>query len=82
MLFEMPVEISGKKNSLVFCSGTVVRSATKPRGEAGGVDLAIAISDYKFVHENVSSRPATSAEMVPVAPRFRAKCHAQRRRER
>jgi hypothetical protein len=50
MVFEMPEEISGQKNSNVICQGRVMRAkdALKPEEESGG--LAASIVDYKFIH--------------------------------
>ena len=50
MVFEMPEEISGQKNSNVLCQGRVMRAKdiaapTDPSGE-----LAASIVDYKFIH--------------------------------
>src|SRR5262249_50421706 len=78
MLFEMPIEISGKKNSLVFCNGTVVRSGAKTKGKTSGFDLAVAISDYKFVHERVSPRAVAVTDLGSVTPRLRSKLHTRR----
>ena len=50
MVFEMPEEISGQKNSSVLCQGRVIRS--KEDAKAGGsFSLAVSILDYKFVHQ-------------------------------
>jgi hypothetical protein len=55
MVFEMPEEISGQKNSNVVCQGRVMRakgSAEKdaPEPEDGQIGLAASIVDYKFIH--------------------------------
>jgi hypothetical protein len=53
MVFEMPEEISGQKNSNVVCQGRVMRakgSAEKDEAEEGQVGLAASIVDYKFIH--------------------------------
>lgn len=53
MVFEMPEEISGQKNSNVLCQGRVIRTkeaAQKPDSEK--VSLAVSILDYKFLHHN------------------------------
>jgi hypothetical protein len=51
MVFEMPEEISGQKNSNVLCQGRVIRSK-----EAHNTDqsagLAASILDYKFLHQS------------------------------
>jgi hypothetical protein len=57
MVFEMPEEISGQKNSNVVCQGRVIRTREKqtkekPDSEAqpeSGL-LATSIVDYKFIH--------------------------------
>jgi hypothetical protein len=49
MLFEMPEEISGQRNSNVVCQGRVVRAKDAPELEAGKVGLAASIVDYKFI---------------------------------
>jgi hypothetical protein len=54
MVFEMPEEISGQKNSNVVCQGRVMRAKetsktdNAPEPETGG--LAASIVDYKFIH--------------------------------
>jgi hypothetical protein len=50
MVFEMPEEISGQKNSSVLCQGRVIRTKeiTQPEGRVG---LAATILDYKFIHQ-------------------------------
>ena len=51
MVFEMPEEISGQKNSNVLCQGRVTRTKDKqPEGEK--IALAASILDYKFLHQN------------------------------
>ena len=61
MIFEMPEEISGQKNSNVLCQGRVVRAkdalptADKARDEEGADDtfaLAASVLDYKFLHSH------------------------------
>jgi hypothetical protein len=47
MVFEMPEEISGQKNSNVVCQGRVIR-LKEPKGQRVG--LATSILDYKFLH--------------------------------
>ena len=51
MVFEMPEEISGQKNSNVLCQGRVIRSRPHP-GEADKIEMAASILDYKFLHSN------------------------------
>lgn len=52
MIFEMPEEISGQKNSNVLCQGRLIRvkDAIENVGDAFG--LAASILDYKFLHKN------------------------------
>ena len=49
MIFEMPIEISGQRNSKVLCTGQVVRIATQPNSDAIS-GFAVAILDYHFLH--------------------------------
>jgi hypothetical protein len=51
MVFEMPEEISGQKNSNVLCQGRVIRSRTHP-SEADKIEMAASILDYKFLHSS------------------------------
>jgi hypothetical protein len=51
MVFEMPEEISGQKNSNVLCQGRLIRTKeTQPSDESFG--LAASILDYKFLRQN------------------------------
>ena len=54
MVFEMPEEISGQKNSKVLCQGRVIRMkdprAKDSREEAQEHEFAASILDYKFIH--------------------------------
>jgi hypothetical protein len=54
MVFEMPEEISGQKNSNVVCQGRVMRAKSSAEKESepeeGQVGLAASIVDYKFIH--------------------------------
>jgi hypothetical protein len=50
MVFEMPEEISGQKNSNVVCQGRVMRAKETAPAEDGNIGLAASIVDYKFVH--------------------------------
>jgi hypothetical protein len=52
MIFEMPEEISGQKNSSVLCQGRIMRSDSKPSGEEENTAMAASILDYKFLHAN------------------------------
>ena len=49
MVFEMPEEISGQKNSNVVCQGRVMRAGEAAAPEEN-VKLAASIVDYKFIH--------------------------------
>jgi hypothetical protein len=49
MVFEMPEEISGQKNSNVVCQGRVMR-AKDAGAEGESAALAASIVDYKFIH--------------------------------
>ena len=51
MVFEMPEEISGQKNSNVLCQGRVTRAKETSSGE-GPIRLAASILDYKFLHQS------------------------------
>ena len=48
MVFEMPEEISGQRNSNVVCQGRVMRAKDTAELEVGKVGLAASIVDYKF----------------------------------
>jgi PilZ domain len=50
MVFEMPEEISGQKNSNVLCQARVIRA--KEAREAASGTLAASILDYKFIHQS------------------------------
>jgi hypothetical protein len=55
MVFEMPEEISGQKNSNVVCQGRVMRAKDAPEkdtpeSEESNSGLAASIVDYKFIH--------------------------------
>ena len=50
MVFEMPEEISGQKNSNVLCQARIIRSK-EARDTDAGFGLAAAILDYKFIHQ-------------------------------
>jgi len=49
MVFEMPEEISGQKNSNVLCQARITRSK-EPKAEGDVIGLAASILDYKFLH--------------------------------
>jgi hypothetical protein len=58
MVFEMPEEISGQKNSTVLCQGRITRTKdvqdkdkkeTQEKTETS--KLAASILDYKFLHQ-------------------------------
>lgn len=51
MVFEMPEEISGQKNSNVLCQARITRSK-EPKATGDIVSLAASILDYKFLHQN------------------------------
>ena len=51
MVFEMPEEISGQKNSKVLCQGRITRMKDNPsQQEEGKHEFAASILDYKFIH--------------------------------
>jgi len=50
MVFEMPEEISGQKNSNVVCQGRVMRAKEMKETNEGSTVLAASIVDYKFIH--------------------------------
>jgi PilZ domain len=50
MVFEMPEEISGQKNSNVVCQGRVMRAKGADAEEEAENTLAASIVDYKFIH--------------------------------
>ncbi len=49
MVFEMPEEISGQKNSKVLCQGRIIRMKAA-REDAKQHEFAASILDYKFIH--------------------------------
>jgi len=51
MVFEMPEEISGQKNSNVLCQGRIIRSKESLDTDQGH-GLAASILDYKFLHQS------------------------------
>ncbi len=50
MVFEMPEDISGQKDSRVLCQGRIIRHKSAGRSKERP-DLAASILDYKFVHK-------------------------------
>lgn len=52
MVFEMPEEISGQKNSTVLCQGRITRNKETQEKAADDPGLAASILDYKFLHQN------------------------------
>jgi hypothetical protein len=58
MVFEMPEEISGQKNSTVLCQGRIIRAKESPKETAKDAvenkpgTLAASILDYKFLHQS------------------------------
>jgi hypothetical protein len=51
MVFEMPEEISGQKNSNVLCQGRVIRSRAA-QSSPDKTEMAASILDYKFLHSS------------------------------
>jgi hypothetical protein len=49
MVFEMPEEISGQKNSKVLCQGRLIRMKDSAKGSTNH-EFAASILDYKFIH--------------------------------
>jgi hypothetical protein len=52
MIFEMPEEISGQKNSNVLCQGRLIRIKDAVDNVADSFGLAATILDYKFLHKD------------------------------
>jgi PilZ domain len=51
MVFEMPEEISGQKNSKVLCQGRITRMKNpQDKDKAEKHEFAASILDYKFIH--------------------------------
>jgi PilZ domain len=59
MFFEMPIEISGQHNARVLCTGEIVR-ISPPTENQSGTGCAVAIVDYKFVHEQQRKKPQSA----------------------
>jgi hypothetical protein len=51
MIFEMPEEISGQKNSNVLCQGRLIRIKDAVDNTEDAFGLAASILDYKFLHK-------------------------------
>jgi PilZ domain len=51
MIFEMPEEISGQKNSSVLCQGRLIRVKDAVENVEDAFGLAASILDYKFLHK-------------------------------
>jgi PilZ domain len=49
MVFEMPEDISGQKNSKVLCQGRIIRMKNA-REKDPELQFAVSILDYKFIH--------------------------------
>jgi len=52
MVFEMPEEISGQKNSTVLCQGRIIRSRETREAKEQSLSMAASILDYKFLRQN------------------------------
>ena len=52
MIFEMPEEISGQKNSSVLCQGRLIRIKDAVDTPEDAFGLAASILDYKFLHHS------------------------------
>src|SRR5437660_11557545 len=63
MVFEMPEEISGQKNSNVLCQARIIRSK-ETRDTEAGLGLAAAILDYKFIHQSCSLLPLSESRRL------------------
>jgi hypothetical protein len=65
MVFEMPEEISGQKNSTVLCQARIIRTKETREAEEKNADnscLAGSILDYKFVHSRAAASEQKSSE--------------------
>jgi hypothetical protein len=64
MVFEMPEEISGQKNSTVLCQGRIIRTkeSREAKDAAENTSLAASILDYKFVHQRSAATAGKSSE--------------------
>ena len=52
MVFEMPEEISGQKNSSVLCQGRIIRSREVREAKEESFTMAASILDYKFLRKD------------------------------
>ena len=52
LIFEMPEEISGQKNSNVLCQGRLIRTKDAVDNVDDAFALAASILDYKFLHQD------------------------------
>jgi hypothetical protein len=52
LIFEMPEEISGQKNSSVLCQGRLIRTKDAADKAEDSNELAASILDYKFLHKD------------------------------
>jgi hypothetical protein len=53
MIFEMPEEISGQKNSSVLGHGRLIRCQEEEgQQKTGQLTMAVSILDYKFLHQS------------------------------
>ena len=52
LIFEMPEEISGQKNSNVLCQGRLIRTKDAVDNAEDAFGLAASILDYKFLHKD------------------------------
>jgi hypothetical protein len=52
LIFEMPEEISGQKNSNVLCQGRLIRTKDAVDNAEDAFGLAASILDYKFLHRD------------------------------
>ena len=64
MVFEMPEEISGQKNSTVLCQGRIIRTKEfrEVKDSAENTSLAASILDYKFVHQRAAASAGKTSE--------------------
>ncbi len=63
MVFEMPEEISGQKNSTVLCQGRIIRTreTREAQDSPENTSLAASILDYKFVHPRSAAAEGNSS---------------------
>jgi hypothetical protein len=52
LIFEMPEEISGQKNSNALCQGRLIRVKDAVENTADAYELAASILDYKFLRQD------------------------------